>query len=426
MAWWNLKKTRTLENRDMSLEDILLSASTDQSTITKEQAMSIPSFNAGINLISSTVASLPIKLYKKEGQKITCLDDDPRVQMLNGTTGDLLDGYQMKKMVVDDHLVYGAGYIFINRQRNNVASLNYVSNPQVGVALINPDPIFKNYEFIIYGATYKDYQLIKLTRKTQNGITGLGILNEANKLLSVAYNTMTFENMLVSTGGNKKGFIKSPGRLSKDAIAELKLAWKNLYANNDENIVILNGGLDFQESNNSSVEMQINQNKITNNSEIAKMLNIPDELLDGKVTNMDGLYEAFIKLAILPILKAFESALNKDLLLESEKGSFYFQFDTNDLVKGDILKRFQAYDLGIKNGIFQVDEIREKENLEPLGFDFIKLGLADILYDPKSKQIYTPNTNKLMKMGEPAAGDSPTAGNQPIEGGEVDESGNKE
>jgi HK97 family phage portal protein len=426
MAWWNLKKTRTLENRDMSLEDILLSASTDQSTITKEQAMSIPSFNAGVNLISSTVASLPIKLYKKEGQKITCLDDDPRVQMLNGTTGDLLDGYQMKKMVVDDHLVYGAGYIFINRQRNNVASLNYVSNPQVGVALINPDPIFKNYDFIIYGATYKDYQLIKLTRKTQNGITGLGILNEANKLLSVAYNTMTFENMLVSTGGNKKGFIKSPGRLSKDAIAELKLAWKNLYANNDENIVILNGGLDFQESNNSSVEMQINQNKITNNSEIAKMLNIPDELLDGKVTNMDGLYEAFIKLAILPILKAFESALNKDLLLESEKGSFYFQFDTNDLVKGDILKRFQAYDLGIKNGIFQVDEIREKENLEPLGFDFIKLGLADILYDPKSKQIYTPNTNKLMKMGEPAAGDSPTAGNQPIEGGEVDESGNQE
>jgi hypothetical protein len=170
--------------------------------------------------------------------------------------------------------------------------------------------------------------------------------------------------------------------------------------------------------------MQLNQNKITDSEEIAKVLNVPVELLDGKVTNMDGLYDAFIKLAVLPILKAFETALNKDLLLESEKGSFYFEFEKPE--PADMLKRFQSYDLAVKNGILQVDEIRAKENYEPLGFDYIKLGLQDVLYDPDTKQIYTPNTNKLMKMGEPAAGDSPTAGNQPIEGGEVDESGNQE
>jgi HK97 family phage portal protein len=435
MAWWNRKKAAPKENRDMSLEDILLSSSYDASTITKEQAMSIPALNAGVNLISNTVASLPIKLYKRDGQKITSMDDDPRVQMLNTTTGDLLDGFQMKKAIVDDYIVYGAGYMFINRQRNDVKSLNYVSNPQVGVALLNPDPIFKSYEFIIYGQTYKDYQMVKLTRKTRDGVTGLGILEEANKVLSVAYNTMIFEDMLVRTGGNKKGFLKSPGRLSKDAITELKQAWNNLYANNAENVVVLNNGLEFQEANNSSVEMQINQNKVTNDDAIARMLNVPTEMLDGKVTNMDGLYETFVKLAILPILKAFEAALNKDLLLEKEKGSFYFAFDANELVKGDILKRFQAYDLAVKNGIFQVDEIRAKENVEPLGFDYIKLGLQDVLYSPDTKEIYTPNTNKLMKMGEqpvdpaPVIGESPVTGNNDApskEGGEKqDESGNQ-
>jgi HK97 family phage portal protein len=227
---------------------------------------------------------------------------------------------------------------------------------------------------------------------------------------------------LVRTGGNKKGFLKAASRLSKEAIEELKAAFKNLYSNNNENVVVLNNGLEFQESNNNAVEMQINQNKQTDSDEIAKLLNIPVEILNGKVTNMDGLYEAFIKLAIMPIIKAFEAALNKDLLLESEKGSFYFAFDTNELMKGNILQRFQAYDLAIKNGIFQVDEIRAKENVEPLGFDFIKLGLQDVLYDPDTKQIYTPNTNKLMKMGEqPAAGDSPTAGNSDLEGGEDNE-----
>jgi HK97 family phage portal protein len=434
MAWWSRKKAKPIEQRDLTLNDILL-GETDDSVITKEQAMTIPALNAGVNLISNTVASLPIKLYQKTGQKIKCIDDDPRVEMLNTTTGDLLDGFQMKKAAVEDSIIYGAGYIYINRFRNNVTSLNFVSNPQVGVALVNPDPIFKKMEFVIYGNVYQDFQLLKITRKTRDGITGTGVLEEVNKLLSVSYNSLVFEDMLVRTGGNKKGFLKSASRLSEIAINALKSAFKSFYSNNTENVIVLNSGLEFQEANNSSVEMQLNANKITNNEDIAKLLNIPIELLDGKVTNMDGLYDAFVKLAILPTIKAFETALNKDLLLEKEKGSFYFAFDTNDLVKGDILKRFQAYDLAVKDGIFQIDEIRTKENLEPLGLDFIKLGLADVLFNPTTKQIYTPNTNQMTDMGakpqsQPVVGESPPTGNNDVspskEGGEKqNESGNQ-
>jgi HK97 family phage portal protein len=419
MAWWNRKKAKTVEERDLTLEDILLSANYDASTISKDQAMTIPSLNAGVNLISSTVASLPIKLYQKDGQRIKCLDDDPRVQMLNVTTGDTLDGYQMKKAMVDDHLMYGAGYMFINRVRNAAKSLHYVSNPQVGVQLVNPDPIFKQLKFVIYGQIYEDFQMVKLTRKTKDGVTGTGLLTEANKILSVAYNTLIFEDMLVRTGGNKKGFLKAQSRLSKEAMTELKQAFSSLYANNTENVVVLNNGLEFQEASNSSVELQINQNKNTNNEEIAKMLNIPVELLNGKVTQIEMLFESFIKLAILPILKAFETALNKDLLLEKEKGSFYFAFDVNEIVKADILKRFQAYDLAIKDGILQIDEIRAKENLEPLGLDFIKLSLADVLYNPVTKEIYTPNTNETKggKGVDNPNGNEPTP-NKSLKGGD--------
>lgn len=47
----------------------------------------------------------------------------------------------------------------------------------------------------------------------------------------------------------------------------------------------------------------------------------------------------------------------------------------------------------------QVDEVREKENMEPLGLEFIKLGLQDVLYDPKTKVVYTPNTNQSNRLG---------------------------
>ena len=35
-----------------------------------------------------------------------------------------------------------------------------------------------------------------------------------------------------------------------------------------------------------------------------------------------------------------------------------------------------------------------------LGLKFLKLGLQDVLYFAESEEIYTPNTNKLAKMGE--------------------------
>lgn len=59
----------------------------------------------------------------------------------------------------------------------------------------------------------------------------------------------------------------------------------------------------------------------------------------------------------------------------------------------------------------QIDEIREKEDMEPMGFNMLTLGLECVLLDPETGTIYTPNTNatvsiknmegkKLLKGGE--------------------------
>ena len=51
----------------------------------------------------------------------------------------------------------------------------------------------------------------------------------------------------------------------------------------------------------------------------------------------------------MPVIRAFETALNQGLLLESERHRHYFAFDTTELLKGDILKRYQAYQIGLAN-----------------------------------------------------------------------------
>ena len=124
----------------------------------------------------------------------------------------------------------------------------------------------------------------------------------------------------------------------------------------------------------------------------------PPSILNG--TAKEEVYNAWVENCIMPILESFQTALNKDLLLEKEKEqSFYFAFDTKHLLKSDIEKRFKAYEIAVRNGFMQIDEIRYEEDLPPLGLNFLKLGLQDVLYDPKTKQIYTPNTNKTAEIG---------------------------
>lgn len=384
-----------------TLEELLLSAGVVTGEITKQQALNIPAVSACVGVISDTVATLPIHLYSENKGKVKEVKGDVRFALLNDDTKDTLDAFQFKKALVVDYLLEGAGYAFINRYRNDVKSLHYVDESNVSVNM-NVDPIFKSYDILVHGATYSDYEFLKLVRNSKDGITGKGIIHENNKILSVTYNSLVFEDVLVKTGGNKKGFLKAQNKLSPEAIAALKTAFKNLYANNSENVVVLNNGIEFQEASNTSVEMQLNENKKTNSTEICKMFITPPSILDG--TASDEVYNNWIKTCIIPILVALQTALNKDLLLPSEKGSFYFAFDTKELLKGDIEKRFKAYEIASKNGIMQIDEIRYREDLEPLGLNFIKLGLQDVLYDPATKTIYTPNTDKSTNIGEPTRG----------------------
>ena len=94
--------------------------------------------------------------------------------------------------------------------------------------------------------------------------------------------------------------------------------------------------------------------------------------------------------------------LAKDYLLEKERESYFFAFDTKDLLKVDMEKRYRAYEIASRKGFMQIDEIRTLENLAPLGLDFVKLGLQDVLLDVDTGDIYTPNTNQLtsLKGGE--------------------------
>ena len=378
--------------------DVALKAWLGGRQITVDTAMQIPAFAGCVNFLKDTISMLPVKLYKQvrsnEGKKIIKeIESDTRCKLLNEDTRDTLSGVEYKAAMVKDYLLYGEAYSYINRAGNTVKSLHYIEHNQYSV-LKNADPIFKKYEVMVDGYNYYPMDFVKVLRSTTDGCTGKGIVDDNADALSVAYNTLIFERTLVSKGGNKKGFLKSQRKLTREAVDALKAAWRDLYANNAENVVILNDGLEFQESSSTSVELQLNENKITNRKEICSIFKIAPSVLDDSATDEE--YNLTIKMAVLPILSEITSTLNRDLLLEREKNDYFFAFDTAEIMRGDLEKRYNAYRSAVEAGWITKNEIRAKENMVAIpGFDIVSMSLGDVIYDIEKETFFTPNTSTI-------------------------------
>ena len=379
----------------ISAAELIALISGGDKPVSVTQALAIPDFSACVNLIASTVATMPVQLYS-EAEGHTAPFSDDRVLLLNDDTGDILNGVQFKSSLVRDYLIYGNGYAYIKRQGNRIISLHYVPAMHVSVQK-NTDPIFKDAVFLINGQRYEEYDFLKLCRNSKDGVTGTGLVAEQSELLTAQYKLLVFEKVLASSGGSKKGFLQSDKKLDKPSMDELRQKWKELYSSPDTNVMVLNNGLKYTDANQTSVEMQLCELMREGKDAVYRMCGVPSALLSG--TGTDEMWEMFYKTAILSVQKAFEATLNRDLLLYSEKTKLYFAFETKELLKGDTLKRYQAYDIALRAGFMQPDEVRYAEDLEPINLDFIKLGLQDVLYNPKTQQIYTPNTNSFVKMG---------------------------
>ena len=378
------------------VDDVLLKALLNGETITREKAMMMPCVNGAVDFISNCIASMPVKLYKIKDEKVEERKDDARVKFLNGDTGDTLDAFQMKKAMVDDYLMGKGGYCYIRKQRNDVTGLFYVEDRFITIMKVY-QPIFKNYQIFVGGydadgnhskkayGTFNPYEFIKLLRNTKDGASGVGYTVEVSKALETAYQTLLYQLGMVSTGGNKKGFLKAQRKLGQDEIDILKKAWRNLYANNTENVVVLNNGVDFQEASSTAVETELNESKRTLQDEINTLFHIyPND------------FDRTFKEAIYPIVKAFETALNRDLLLEKEKKNHFFEFDVKEIIRANLNDRYQAYKLAKETGFMTLNEIRRAENMEYIeGLDVVNVGLGAVLYDVNKHVYYTPNTDTV-------------------------------
>ena len=379
--------------------DELLRGMISADAVTPEIAMQIPAYAASVGFISDMIGELPIRLYREDGTQTEEITDDPRLRLLNGYTGDeLFNTGAMLRGMIRDYFNRGEGYVYIERGSGwKPRALHYVAAANVS-AVCGLDPIRHTADLFVAGARYYSWDFIRITRNSADGAHGIGVPKQAPTQLATAYNSLLYELAINKAGGSRKGILQLNGRADERKMELIKEEWAKMCRSGGNSALVLNSDVKFHDVSASSLDLQINQNKITNSEEIAELFGLSPEILGGRASE-DALANA-VRIAVMPRISELEDAINDALLTEEEKPTMYFVIDAGELTRGDILKRYQAYAIGLSNNFLQADEVRYREDMAPLGLNFIKLGLNDVLYDPKSGEVYTPNTNQTTKLGE--------------------------
>lgn len=393
MLFFKNKTEKRAEEKSSS--DLLVSMLTGNTKITVETAMQVPAVSRCVDMIASAAAELPVKLYRKKADgTVEEIQNDRRLSILNSDTGDTVNASDMRKLWVRDYLLKGSAFAYIERKYGVPDRLFYISPDDAAALKNDSDVIHKTFIYSVRGKTYQPFELLKILRNTDGFGKGKGIVEESPLIIETMYNLIKFQKNQVLRGGNKKGYLKSPSTVEKDVISNIKKGWSQLYRNeNSENVMFLNGDIDFKEMSSTSVEMQLNESSASVNAEIMRLFGTADGMLSKDT----------VKNAVMPVIDTFEAAFDSDLLLEEEKRQgYYFAFDTRELTRGDIKERYAAYEIALRNNFLQLDEVRAMEDYKPYGANWIQLGLNTVLYDLNTGKIYTPNTNAFVDLGSGA------------------------
>ena len=207
---------------------------------------------------------------------------------------------------------------------------------------------------------------------SRSGIQGTSVINPGAELIGSALAQQIQTGALTRNQSRPAGVLKHPGRISEEVAIRLKNAWNESYQGSNQvaKTALLEEGMEFETIAVTAQDNQwIQQRKFTV-EQLARLCRMPLTKLQNldKATYSNAEQEnlAYLSDSLMPIFERWESSINRWLLSASEQQTYYAEFQTKQLLRGDIKARFDSYAVGRNWGIFSANELRVAEGLNPV------------------------------------------------------------
>ena len=375
----------------------------------EDDALKIPAIKNGVELIASSIAALPVYLYREVDGQVEKIFGDNREFLLNNEPNFLETAYNLKKKMVKDFILYGGSYALLEKDGLNIDAIYNINASTITAELLINNkgiPIGVDYKFALNGKALNadiTEMLVCLDASVDGATTNRGLLKDGQKLLNLMKNEIDLHNSFLENGAVVKAVLQTEGRIKLDVLERLKKSISALYSGtkNAGKTLVLEDGLKFVPIQNNLEEIEMINSKKHNTAEVEKLLNLPSGFLQDnqKRSSEDNL--VYLQRTLMPIITALEESFNKALLLEQEKkDNFFFRFDVSEILRATQKEMVDMLSTGIKSGLYTINEARAIIDKPKFGNnDFLLFNLAHVVYKQDGTMVI-PNMAQALDVNK--------------------------
>jgi HK97 family phage portal protein len=341
-----------------------------------DSAYTYSAFWACVKIISETIAYLPWHVMQN-GQASSIADMHPLDRVVYRKPNPEMDSYTYKEIMLSHALTWGNHYAEIERNRlGDIVALWPIDPETVQVKRDNSDRIVYEVQQPTGTTTVLPARdVFHIRGPSRDGLCGYSVIQMARESISLGLAAEAFGASFFGNGAIPGVVIKNSGgaKLKEEGVKNLLATWnkKNKGPRNFNKTEYLDAGMEIERIGIPPADAQFLETRKFQITEIARWFRIPPhklaDLERSTHSNIESQNIEFVTDSIMPWISRIECQADVSLLREDDYGRYYNKINVKGLLRGDSKTRGEFYKLMASLGAMSIDEIRSKEDMDPIG-----------------------------------------------------------
>lgn len=326
--------------------------------VTRDSALTCSPWYRGIDLLSDSVAKLPLRIFENlpagngepNGGKVVAKNHEWSFALRMKTNANMIP-FVFKKLMVAHLRTEGNGYAFIDRDRLELLPLD----PSTTVPVLERDTEQGGYSRLWYvwnagspsARKLHPDEVLHFKGFGFDGLSGYSVIDRARESLGLGLGAKKFQTVSLKNSARPSIVLTFPTKLDKVARDNIREQWEKMNGglDNQHRTAVLDNGMGLEKISFNAEEIQLLQTQEFSIRDIANFLGVPAHKL-GDVgrqgyASLEQENLSFLGDTLEAILVCMEEELTDKLLTEKEKAaeSHAIQFNRKKLTLSDITTR---------------------------------------------------------------------------------------
>lgn len=359
-----------VKTADLSMLRLLPSAA--GVVVTEEKALASAAVFAAVNLLSSTVAMLPLHVVRTGTDGTRQRDPGHPVDRLIRRTPNVRQTpFEFHQFLMVQGLVWGTAYAEKIKGPRGISQLIPLASRTV-VPKVRPDYTleFDIVDFQGRERRLTQDQVLRFHGLSVDGIAGAFPIKLAREAIGLALQAERYAARLFKNDARPGGVVETDAVLSEEALTRITESWRATYAgaDNAHKVAVLEAGLKWKAIAPTNKDSQFIEARKFQVLDVARYFGVPPhkigDLERATFSNIEQMAIEFVQYSMQPWLVRIEQAIGRDLLGGSDR--LAAKFSVEGLLRGDSAARAAFYASGIQHGWLTRNEARELEDRDAL------------------------------------------------------------